>query len=108
MRTKLEKLLQLLFTIAYYVMGALVFTALIGYFFDFRNFYWNGILKIALIVYGELLILTLLILKIYDLKDNINNKEYNEFLPWRHTNITWLFLYLLLGVTIPLAISQCK
>ncbi len=99
MREKLKNILDFLINIlAYYVMGALVITMLLGFFFHLSSTILTVAVKISLFTYLESLFITLLILKVYDLRDNIREKNYFELLPLRWTNAAYFFLYLVMMV----------
>ncbi len=99
MREKLKYILDLLINrLAYYVLGALVITVLMGFFFNFSNAIVNGVVKTSLFIFLESLFTTLLILKVYDIRDDIREKNYFELLPLSRTNTGYFFLYLVLMV----------
>ncbi len=93
MRKQFQNIQNKLIKIAYYVIGLVLFTAILGLVFGINNETLNLIIKFTNFIYLECLLVTLIVLKYFDLKDDAKEKRYVEFIPWVRTDMFWLITY---------------
>ncbi len=93
MRKQFQNIQNKLIKIAYYVIGLVLFTAILGLVFGINNETLNLIIKFTSFIYLECLLVTLIVLKYFDLKDDAKEKRYVEFIPWVRTDMFWLITY---------------
>lgn len=78
--------------------------ALLGFVLDYQK---EG-LKIAIMagsfIFLESLLMVMVALKYYDLRDAAKEKRWGEFLPFRATELAIMILYIILIVAAPLAV----